>query len=221
MKCETNPNNCPIEVTLSLIGGKYKPVILWFLIDHPLHYAELQRLIPKATPKMLSQQLHDLENSGIIHREVEPEKLEQILEAAHVAPTAANLQPVHLLVVQSEEGLAKISKAAGIYGAPLAIIVCADHNKAWTRPFDKKQSGDIDASILTDHMMLQATELGLGTVWVCYFQPDVLKQEFNLPANLEPVNILVVGYSDEEDADTNRFDSQRIPMSQLVSYENL
>ena len=49
----------------------------------------------------------------------------------------------------------------------------------------------------------------------------VLKQEFNLPANLEPVNILVVGYSDEEDADTNRFDSQRIPMSQLVSYENL
>ena len=51
MKCETNPNNCPIEVTLSLIGGKYKPVILWFLIDHPLHYAELQRLIPKATLK--------------------------------------------------------------------------------------------------------------------------------------------------------------------------
>ena len=155
------------------------------------------------------------------NQKVEPEKLEQILEAAHVAPTAANLQPVHLLVVQSEEGLAKISKAAGIYGAPMAIIVCADHNKAWTRPFDKKKSGDIDASILTDHMMLQATELGLGTVWVCYFQPDVLKQEFNLPANLEPVNILVVGYSDEEDADTNRFDSQRIPMSQLVSYENL
>lgn len=54
------------------------------------------------------------------NQKVEPEKLEQILEAAHVAPTAANLQPVHLLVVQSEEGLAKISKAAGIYGAPLA-----------------------------------------------------------------------------------------------------
>ena len=48
--------------------------MLSFLIDHPLHYAELQRLIPKATPKMLSQQLHDLENSGIIHREVIPEK---------------------------------------------------------------------------------------------------------------------------------------------------
>jgi len=69
---------------------------------------------------------------------LEPEKLQQILEAAHVAPTAANRQPVHLLVVQSEEGLAKIGKAAGIYGAPLAIIVCADHDKAWVRPFDKK-----------------------------------------------------------------------------------
>ena len=155
------------------------------------------------------------------NKKVEPEKLEKILEAAHVAPTAANLQPVHLIAVQSEECLAKISKAAGIYGAPLAIIVCADHNKAWVRPFDKKQTGDIDASILTDHMMLQATELGLGTVWVCYFKPDVLSKEFDLPANLEPINILVVGYSDVEPADPNRFDTQRIPISQLVSYEAL
>ena len=152
---------------------------------------------------------------------VEPEKLEQILEAAHVAPTAANLQPIRLIAVQSEEGLAKISKAANIYGAPLAIIVCADHDKAWVRPFDQKQTGDIDASILTDHMMLQATELGLGTVWVCYFKPDVLRKEFDLPANLEPVNILVVGYSDEGTGDPNRFNKQRIPMSQLVSYETL
>ena len=83
------------------------------------------------------------------NKKVEPEKLEKILEAAHVAPTAANLQPVHLIAVQSEEGLAKISKAAGIYGAPLAIIVCADHNKEWVRPFDQKQTNDIDASILT------------------------------------------------------------------------
>lgn len=154
-------------------------------------------------------------------KKVETDKLEKILEAAHVAPTAANLQPVHLIAVQSEEGLAKISKGANIYGAPLAIIVCADHNKAWVRPFDKKQSGDIDASILTDHMMLQATELGLGSVWVCYFQPDIIRREFNLPANLEPVNILVIGYSNDGAADTSRFDSDRIPMSQLVSYENL
>ena len=154
-------------------------------------------------------------------QKVEPEKLNKILEAAHVAPIAANLQPVHLIVAQSDEALAKVSKAANIYGAPLAIIVCADHNKAWVRPFDKKQTGDIDASILTDHMMLQATELGLGSVWVCYFKPDVLSKEFDLPANLEPVNILVVGYSAEGEGDLNRFDVQRIPMSDLVSYDKL
>ncbi len=74
MKCQTNQFNCPVEATLSLIGGKYKPLILWHLIDHPLHYMELQRLIPNATPKMLSQQLHDLENNGMIHREVIPER---------------------------------------------------------------------------------------------------------------------------------------------------
>ena len=87
-------------------------------------------------------------------KKVEKEKLDKILQAAHVAPTAANLQPVHLITVESKEGLEKISKGANIYNAPLAIIVCADHNKAWVRPFDKKQTGDIDASILTDHMML-------------------------------------------------------------------
>ena len=66
--------NCPVEATLSLIGGKYKPLILWQLVDRPLHYMELQRRIPSATPKMLSQQLHDLEECGMIHREVIPEK---------------------------------------------------------------------------------------------------------------------------------------------------
>ena len=155
------------------------------------------------------------------NKKVEPEKLEKILEAAHVAPTAANLQPVRMIVVQEKSGLAKIEKAADIYHAPLAIIVCADHSKAWTRPFDGKVTTDIDASILTDHMMLEATDLGLGSVWVCYFKPDVIKAEFALPDNLEPINILVVGYSDEKSADKERHSSTRIPIDELVHYEKL
>ena len=154
-------------------------------------------------------------------KKVEPEKLEKILQAAHAAPTAANLQPVRLIVVQSSEGLAKIGKGANLYGAPLAIIVCADHKKAWVRPYDKKQTTDIDASILTDHMMLQATELGLGSVWICYFKPDVISREFGLPDDLEPVNILAVGYSDEEAADSERHSQTRIPVEELVSYETI
>lgn len=74
MNLEKTQFNCPVEATLFLIGGKYKPLILWHLIEHPLHYMELQRLIPKATSKMLSQQLRDLENCNMIHREVIPEK---------------------------------------------------------------------------------------------------------------------------------------------------
>lgn len=80
------------------------------------------------------------------NRKVEKEKLDKILQAAHVAPTAANLQPVHLIVAEQKESLKKLEKAANIYGAPLAILVCADHRKAWVRPFDQKQTGDIDAS---------------------------------------------------------------------------
>lgn len=152
---------------------------------------------------------------------VEKEKIDKIIEAAHVAPTAANLQPVRLLVVREEKGLEKIGKAANIYGAPVAIIVCADHNKAWVRPFDKKQTHDIDASILTDHMMLAATEMGLGTAWICYFKADVIAEEFELPDNLEPINILAIGYTDEKEAGSDRHDKMRIPVDQLVSYERI
>lgn len=154
-------------------------------------------------------------------RKVEAEKLDKILEAAHVAPTASNLQPVRLITVQSAEGLARIGKAANIYGAPLAVIVCADRGKAWVRPFDGKQTGDIDAAILTDHMMLQATELGLGSVWVCYFEPDILRREFALPAHLEPVNILAIGYAGEAFASPARHGRTRIPLRELVSCESL
>ena len=154
-------------------------------------------------------------------QKVEQDKLNQILQAARVAPTAANLQPVRLIVVQQEEGLQKIGKSANIYKAPLAIIVCVDTEKTWKRPFDGKLETDTDASILTDHMMLQATELGLGSVWVDYFKPDVLKEEFALPDKIEPVHILVLGYANETPANPERHTQTRIPMEDLVYYEHL
>ena len=130
-------------------------------------------------------------------KKIESEKRNAILEAGRIAPTAANLQPVKVLVIEDKTGLEKLGMAANIYGAPLALIVCSDRNTAWKRPYDGKQTTDIDASIVTDHMMLKATELGLGSVWICYFKPDVLKSAFNIPDDLEAVNILAVGYSDE------------------------
>ncbi len=154
-------------------------------------------------------------------QKVEQEKIDKIIESAHVAPTAANLQPVRLIVVTETNGLNSISKATNIYNAPMAIIVCSDTSKSWKRPFDGKNTSDIDASIITDHMMLQATELGLGSVWICYFKPDIIRKEFRLPETLEPVNILAVGYSAETPADSERHTSMRKPLKELVSYETL
>ena len=148
---------------------------------------------------------------------VEAEKRNSILEAGRIAPTAANLQPVKVIVVEEESNLARLGKAANIYGAPLAFIVCADQNIAWKRPFDDKQTTDIDASIVTDHMMLQAEELGLGSVWICYFKPDILKVEFSIPDNLQAVNILAVGYSDE----TKVPEKIRKSMEQFAFFEQL
>lgn len=148
---------------------------------------------------------------------VEQEKLDYILEAARVAPTAANLQPVRLLVVQDSDKLAQLGSAANLYGAPVAVIVCSDHRKAWKRPFDGKRTIDIDASILTDHMMLAATEQGMGSVWICYFKPDVVREIFSLPEELEPVNILAIGYAHEAPADPARHASERISRNELVT----
>ncbi|HSB05039.1 MAG TPA: nitroreductase family protein [Thermodesulfobacteriota bacterium] len=153
-------------------------------------------------------------------KKVEEEKLLQILEAGRVAPTAANHQPQRIIVVRGDVGLAKLKMAANIYDAPLAVIVCADRNEAWKRPFDGKDTVDIDASIVTDHMMMEATELGLGTVWICYFKPDTVRKEFNIPNHMEPVNILAIGYATGQIASPGRHDKTRKPMKETVFYES-
>lgn len=152
-------------------------------------------------------------------KKVEKEKLEKILEAGRISPTAANIQPQRLLVIQEEVGLEKLKKGADVYQAPLAVIICGDREKVWKRPFDGKDMVDIDTSIVTTHMMLEAKELGLDTVWICYFKPDIIRTEFNIPENLEPVNILAIGYGNGEKADIERFNKARKPLSEIVFYE--
>ena len=121
-------------------------------------------------------------------QKVEQAKLDTILEAGRVAPTGANRQPQRLIVVRSEEGMARLARCTRDFGAPCAIIVCADTGQAWERKYDGKVIGDIDASIVTDHMMLCAASLGLDTLWICMFKPEAVRAEFNLPEHVEPVN---------------------------------
>ena len=144
-------------------------------------------------------------------KSVEHEKLDAVLEAGRLAPTAANKQPQKIIVVKDTN---KLSEAADIYGAPLALVVCADKNTAWKRPFDGKNTADIDAAIVTDHMMLAADDLGLDSVCIFYFKPDILRRILNIPDSLEPINILAIGYSGEKPAK-----KVRKPLDELVVWD--
>lgn len=146
---------------------------------------------------------------------VEKEKLDLILEAGRMAPTAKNLQPVKVLAVTSEDGLGRIGKTANIYGAPAAFIVCGDTEACFERKFDGMKFHQVDATIVTTQMMYEATDLGLGSVWIGWFDPAVISEEFGLPDNMFPVNILAVGYKDDE---TSRNKGNRKPMSEFAEF---
>ncbi len=126
---------------------------------------------------------------------VEKDVIEQILKAGQVAPTACNRQPQRVFVLQSEDALAKLKKCTmSHFNAPLALLVCYDKSECWQREYDGKLSGDIDASIVCTHMMLAAAELGVGSTWVMHYIPEAVREEFDLPEELESTAILVMGY---------------------------
>ncbi len=149
---------------------------------------------------------------------VDNEMIQLILEAGRIAPTGANRQPQRFVIINDDEGMVRLKKAANTFQAPLVILVCADHTKSWKRSYDRKDIADIDATIATTHMILQATELGLGSVWICHFDPVIITKEFNLPEHVEPVNILAIGYSEVQAKLLTRFDEDRYPLKDFVSY---
>ena len=127
------------------------------------------------------------------NKEVEQEKIDKILEAGRLAPTAKNVQPFKIIVVKSEEGLKKIDKCTPCrYKAPVVLIVCGDVEKAYVK--DDTPMYVMDASIVNTHMMLEATNIGVDNIWIEYFDTDKLINEFELPSNLKPVCLLPIGY---------------------------
>lgn len=125
------------------------------------------------------------------------EILEQVLEAARVAPSAVNFQPWHFTVITQKEKLQDIHTCyhrEWFNTAPACIVVCGNHNEAWHRQVDSKDHTDIDVAIAIDHLTLQATDLGLGTCWVCNFDVDKVRKLLALPSYIEPVALLPIGY---------------------------
>lgn len=123
-------------------------------------------------------------------------QIQAILEAARVAPTAANKQPVHVWVVKSPEGIAKLQGATEyIYGAPVVFVVGAKAEAAWVRKYDGKNGAEVDAAIVGTHIMLAASSLGLGNVWVGSFDPAKVKESFPETEGYEIIALFPVGYA--------------------------
>lgn len=132
-----------------------------------------------------------------LSKPIEDEKLIEILKAGQVAPSAVNNQPWHFIVIRKPDNHKQFSE---IYHrdwfneAPVYIVICGDHDQSWKRNEDNKDYCDIDAAIAIDHMTLQATDLGIGTCWVCNFHVQKCIDFFNLPVHIKPIAILSLGY---------------------------
>lgn len=149
-------------------------------------------------------------------RPVEEEKLQEILDAARLAPTAANRQPFQFIVIRTagrETELSRIYKKEWFWKAPIVIGACAVLSQAWSR-MDGKNYGDVDVTIAMDHLILAATEVGLGTCWIAAFDPTAAREVLGLPEGVEPVAFTPLGYpADQPGA------KRRRALSELVRYD--
>jgi nitroreductase len=149
---------------------------------------------------------------------VEAEKLAQVLEAARMAPTAANRQPFQIVVIDTagrEEELKRIYRHEWFVQAPLVLCVCATPDSGWVRKKDNNNYTDVDAAIVMDHMILAATDLGLGTCWIAAFDPDAAREVLGLPEDVYPVVFTPLGYpADSVGRKTRK------PLEELVRYDH-
>ena len=145
------------------------------------------------------------------------DEVQQVLEAARLAPTAANRQPFKFIVIHTagkEIELRKIYNAAWFVQAPIIVCGCAIASKAWVRR-DGKNYADVDVAIAMDHLILAATELGLGTCWIAAFDPVAARKVLDLPNDVEPIVFTPMGYADDQPGAKGRK-----PLVEIVNYEH-
>jgi len=150
-------------------------------------------------------------------QKVERNLVLEILESARLAPSAVNFQPWHFVVITDPENIADFQEVyprAWFQEVPACIVVCADHSQSWKRKSDGKDFADVDIAIVTDHLVLKATELGLGTCWVCNFNVQLAQQKLQLPNYIEPMVIVPIGYTTAEAPLKSRK-----PISEIVHWE--
>ncbi len=152
------------------------------------------------------------------YREVEDEKLQKVLDAAHLAPSAKNIQPWKVIVVEDKELREELAKAA--YGqeylsqAPCVIVMCVNENECYRQHGDYMTSFAVDGAIFIDHLTLAACAEGLGTCWIAKFNEMQVKKLLNIPDPYRVVVMTPLGYPAEEGKDKGRK-----PLSEIL-YKN-
>ena len=151
-------------------------------------------------------------------RQVEEEKLQKILQAGRLAPTAKNLQEQRIYVIRSAEGLAKVDKLTPCrYGASTVLAVAFDKNNVFVYPGGKRDSGIEDATIVATHLMLAAKAEGVDSCWINFFDPEEAAKELGLPENEEMLMFLDLGYP-ADGAGPLAPHGQRKDLKETVSY---
>ncbi len=151
--------------------------------------------------------------------EVSQDLLDKIIEAGMVAPTAKNLQPQRVYVIRSKEGLAKIDALTPCrYGAPIVFLFAYNTDEEWKNPKEAGiVSGQQDVSIVATHMMLEAKDIGLDTLWIDFFPNSESEKSFGLPENEKAVLLMALGHA-SPDAKPSINHAKKRPVSELIRY---
>lgn len=149
---------------------------------------------------------------------VDTEKLALVLEAGRLAPTAKNLQPQHIYVLKG----ACIDKAAQVspctYGAPVVLVICYDKEVvADLSSMNQVNFGYVDTACIITHMMLQATELGLGTCWIGMFDEKGLRRALDIPDKFIPAALMTLGYPAPGAGPSERHELRK-PLEEVVEF---
>ncbi len=136
---------------------------------------------------------------------VEEDKIQKILEAIRLAPSALNRQGWVFYVVRDRERIQRVADAAGIfpwlYRVPVILVGCGTTHECMT---NKHNSDTVDVSIAMSFAMLEAQEQGLGTCWMAHFDPDKMRKALDADENENPVVLMPLGYADEHPAARKR-----------------
>ena len=152
-----------------------------------------------------------------LNKPVEEKKINQVLEAARLGPSAGNQQPCYFIVVTQPEVRESLRAAYNrdwFVQAPIIIVGCANPKETWRRS-DGEEYWKVDLAIAMQNLILSATELGLGTCWIATLDEKAVKKALNIPKEIRVVAMTTLGYPDEEKEPV----TDRKPLEEIVHHE--